>query len=251
MYDRLLQAVVAVQGATLLALAIVDYRRKQLRKPASFPAPAAVGHRRGVGGHRLHLRRGPLPRHAGRHPAGQDRVFFETFIWKCDAVGQAFKDALIDAADRGVKVYLVFDEFANLVVPRRFFHFPANIAVRRHPLIASGFRFPRNTGRDHRKVLVVDDHVAFLGGYNIGGLYATDWRDTHARLTGDIVWDVQNAFIDYWNLWAGRRRPPCPISAAGPGSPTSGSIATCRAPWSTRSAACTSMRSTAPRTTST
>ena len=57
---------------------------------------------------------------------------------------------------------------------------------------------------------MVDDHVAFLGGYNIGSLYATDWRDTHARLTGDIVWDVQNAFIDYWNLWAGRRRAALP-----------------------------------------
>jgi len=58
--------------------------------------------------------------------------------------------------------------------------------------------------------LVVDDIVAFLGGYNIGSLYATDWRDTHARLTGDIVWDVQNAFIDYWNLWSGRRRAALP-----------------------------------------
>jgi cardiolipin synthase len=84
-------------------------------------------------------------------------------------------------------------------------------------------RFPRNTGRDHRKLLVVDDHVAFLGGYNIGSLYATDWRDTHARLTGDIVWDVQNAFIDYWNLWAGRRRAALPTSAAAAGSRTSGS----------------------------
>ena len=136
----------------------------------------------------------------------KSRIFFESFIWKGDAVGQAFKDALIDAANRGVKVYAVFDEFANLVVPRSFFVFPKNIAVRRHPLVASGFRFPRNTGRDHRKLLVVDDVVAFIGGYNIGSLYATDWRDTHARLTGDIVWDVQNAFIDFWNLWAGRRR---------------------------------------------
>ena len=95
-------------------------------------------------------------------------------------------------------------------MPRSFFTFPSNIAVRRHPLIASGFRFPRNTGRDHRKMLVVDDDVAFVGGYNIGSLYATDWRDTHARLTGDIVWDMQNAFIDYWNLWAGRRRAALP-----------------------------------------
>ena len=140
----------------------------------------------------------------------KSRVFFETFIWKGDAVGQAFKEALIDAANRGVKVYVVFDEFANLVVPRSFFVLPKNIAVRRHPMIASGFRFPRNSGRDHRKLLVVDDVAAFVGGYNIGSLYATDWRDTHARLTGDIVWDVQNAFIDYWNLWAGRRRASLP-----------------------------------------
>ena len=58
--------------------------------------------------------------------------------------------------------------------------------------------------------MVVDDAVAFLGGYNIGSLYATDWRDTHARLTGDIVWDAENAFIDFWNLFAGRRRPELP-----------------------------------------
>jgi cardiolipin synthase A/B len=125
-------------------------------------------------------------------------------------VGQAFKTALIEAADRGVKVYVVYDEFANLVVPQSFFALPKNIAVRAHPVIASGLRFPRNSGRDHRKLLVVDDLVAFLGGYNIGSLYATDWRDTHARLTGDIVWDVQNAFTDYWNLFTGRRRASLP-----------------------------------------
>ena len=89
----------------------------------------------------------------------KSRVFFETFIWKGDEVGQSFKTALIDAANRGVKVYVVFDQFANLVVPQSFFRFPANVAVRRHPMIASGFRFPRNSGRDHRKLLVVDDVV--------------------------------------------------------------------------------------------
>ena len=92
--------------------------------------------------------------HAIRH--AKQEIFFETFIWKADEVGQAFKTALIEAADRGVEVYVVFDEFANLVVPRSFFRLPPNIHVRRHPLIASGFRFPRNTGRDHRKLLVVD-----------------------------------------------------------------------------------------------
>ena len=208
---RIVQAVVAVQGATLLALVVVDHRRKKLRKPATFPRlpPRSVT----VGSSEVTVYTYGEDLYRDMLDAigqAKSRIFFETFIWKGDAVGQAFKDALIDAASRGVKVYVVFDEFANLVVPRSFFALPKNIAVRRHPLIASGFRFPRNTGRDHRKVLVVDDIVAFLGGYNIGSLYATDWRDTHARLTGDIVWDVQNAFIDYWNLWSGRRRAALP-----------------------------------------
>src|SRR3546814_20919675 len=59
--------------------------------------------------------------------------------------------------------------------------------------------FPYTTLFRSRKILVVDDDVAYVGGYNIGSLYATDWRDTHARLTGDVVGEMQNAFIDYWN----------------------------------------------------
>lgn len=199
--------VAAVQGATLAALAVVDHRRKRNRKPAVFPrvAPRSVtagGSEVTVYTYGEDLYRDMLD--AIRQ--ARSRIFFETFIWKGDAVGQAFKDALIEAADRGVEVYVVFDEFANLVVPRSFFRFPANIHVRRHPVIR-WWPSVRNSGRDHRKLMVVDDAVAFLGGYNIGSLYATDWRDTHARLTGDIVWDAENAFIDFWNLSAGRRQP--------------------------------------------
>jgi cardiolipin synthase len=203
-------AVAAVQGATLLALAVVEDRRKRNRKPVVFPripprSVTAGGSEVTVYTYGEDLYRDML------HAISQARskVYFETFIWKSDAVGQAFKDALIEAADRGVQVYVVFDGFANLVVPRRFFRFPATIHVRRHPLLPSRPR-PRNLGRDHRKLMVVDNSVAFLGGYNIGSLYATDWRDTHARLTGDIVWDAENAFIDFWNLSAGRRQPSLP-----------------------------------------
>jgi len=201
-------AALAVQGATLAALALVDSHRKRDRAPAVFPRlpPRAVTAGRSevtiyTYGQDLYADMLDAIRQA------QHRVFFETFIWKSDEVGTAFKTALIQAAERGVEVYVVFDEFANLVVPRSFFHLPGSVHVRRHPLVTSGFKVMRNSGRDHRKLLVVDDKAAFLGGYNIGALYATDWRDTHARLTGDIVWDVQNAFIDYWNLFTNRRRP--------------------------------------------
>ena len=151
-----------------------------------------------------------------------------------------------------MQVYVAYDGFANLVVPPAFFDLPPTIKVRRHPVVASPFRLFRNSGRDHRKLLVVDHDVAFVGGYNIGSLYATDWRDTHARLTGDIVWDMRNAFIDYWNLFTGDRAGRrCPTPAATTGSPRSGCTATCRGCWSTRSATCTWTPSTARPGTST
>jgi cardiolipin synthase len=57
----------------------------------------------------------------------------------------------------------------------------------------------RSTGLDHRKLLVVDDQIGFVGGYNIGSLYATEWRDTHLRLVGPSVWDLKQAFVNVWN----------------------------------------------------
>jgi cardiolipin synthase len=74
--------------------------------------------------------------------------------------------------------------------------------VLEYPLYNAGWRFfdLRRYGRDHRKILVVDDEVGFVGGYNIGTAYATEWRDTHVRITGPGVWDLKRAFADFWNL---------------------------------------------------
>ncbi len=208
---RTAQSVLAVQGATIATLFVIDYRRRRLRSPAVFPrvppkSVTAGGSEVTVYTYGEHLYADML----GAIRQARHTIFFETYIWKSDPVGESFKQALTEAAERGVKVYAVYDEFANLVVPRKFFRFARGLSVKPHPLIARTFRFPRSSGRDHRKLLVVDDDAAFIGGYNIGSLYATDWRDTHARLTGDIVWDVQNAFIDYWNLDTGKAHPELP-----------------------------------------
>ncbi len=128
-------------------------------------------------------------------------IFMETFIWKGDDVGAEFKRALIDAAARGVSVYLIYDHFANLVVDPRFFDFPETMHVYRYPVFRLGMLRPgiRYSGRDHRKILVVDHQIGFVGGYNIGTLYATDWRDTHLRVEGPAVWEIENTFVDFWN----------------------------------------------------
>ncbi|HET6652735.1 MAG TPA: phospholipase D-like domain-containing protein, partial [Nocardioides sp.] len=138
--------------------------------------------------------------------SAQKRILFETYIWKGDEVGQQFKDALQEAAGRGVEVYAIYDSFANAVVPPRFKRFGPRMQVLGYPVYSAGWRFfdLRRYGRDHRKIMVVDDEVAFVGGYNIGTAYATEWRDTHVRVTGPGVWDLGRAFADFWNL---HRRP--------------------------------------------
>ncbi|MDQ3382339.1 MAG: phospholipase D-like domain-containing protein [Actinomycetota bacterium] len=146
----------------------------------------------------------------------EDYLYLVTYIWKGDEVGQRFKDAVIGAADRGVRVCLVFDGFANLVVPRSFKAFPDHVHVLKFPTIRGGLPIVdvRRTGRDHRKVLVVDGRVGFVGGYNIGGLYATQWRDTHVRLGGPAVWELENTFVDFWNRHRRSVHPDLPDSGA-------------------------------------
>jgi len=133
--------------------------------------------------------------------AAQHEIFVGTFIWKGDEVGRRFVDALSRKAEEGVEVYVVFDGLANVFVPPSFKRFPEKIH-RLHFRPLSGpakILNPRNVFRFHRHVMSVDGKVAFLGGYNIGSLYAAGWRDTHVRVRGDAAREVDNAFVDFWN----------------------------------------------------
>ena len=150
--------------------------------------------------------------------AATDHVYFETFIWRSDSWGQKFKDALYQAADRGVQVYAIYDGFGVLNQDPRFKIFPhhPNLHVRRFPEFRSGMVTinVRKTGRDHRKILVVDGDVGFVGGYNIGNRFAEEWRDTHVRITGPAVWELENGFTDFWNHFRTRRQPALPDRGA-------------------------------------
>lgn len=145
-------------------------------------------------------------------------IYFETFIWKSDEIGQAFKDELIAAAERGVQVYVIVDSWGNLVVDPRFKRMPPlpTLHVLWFPLIRPGLVTfnVRKTGRDHRKLLVADGHTGYVGGYNIGSLYATMWRDTHVRVEGPSVWELEDAFVDFWNDHRRRRHPQLPDRGA-------------------------------------
>jgi cardiolipin synthase len=192
-----------VQVVLGVGLSLVDSYRRRGKKPKPFPTtpPAEVQIGEGT---------------VTTYTFGQDlyddmlaaidgaeqRILFETYIWKPDATGELFKQALSRAAGRGVEVYAVYDAFANLVVSPLFKRFGPRLKVLEYPLYNAGWRFfdLRRYGRDHRKILVVDDKVGFVGGYNVGAAYATEWRDTHVRVTGPGVGDLARAFADFWNL---------------------------------------------------
>ena len=133
--------------------------------------------------------------------SAQTSILLETFIWKDDTLGNAFKERLIAKAEAGVAVYVIFDDFANLVVPRAFKRFPPSVHVLEYGSFTGplGLLDPRNYARDHRKLLVVDGTMAFVGGYNIGDLYQREWRDTHVRVRGEEAARLGQAFIDFWN----------------------------------------------------
>ena len=128
-------------------------------------------------------------------------IFIGTFIWKGDEVGRRFVDALARKAREGVSVYVVFDGLANAFVPPSFKRFPKEIHTLDFRPLTGPKRLlnPRNVFRFHRHVMSVDGEIAFLGGYNIGSLYAAGWRDTHVRVRGNAVREVDNAFADFWN----------------------------------------------------
>ncbi len=198
--QRLGVAVLLGQVAAVVTLLTMENYRKKRRKARAFPWTSARPLTVGPDEVTVYSYGEDLFAHMLEAIEGaREVIHFETFIWKNDAVGRRFKDAFARAADRGVQVNVIWDEFANLVVPRSFFQMPENINAMRHPAMPVPWS-PKSWGRNHRKLMVVDHDIGFIGGYNIGDLYATGWRDTHARIIGPGVKELENAFIDFWNL---------------------------------------------------
>jgi cardiolipin synthase A/B len=192
-----------LQLAFAIGLSLVDSYRRRGKKPKPFPTTPPTEVTIGEGTIKSYTFGADLYEDMLAAIAqARHQVLLESYIWKGDETGERFKQALQDAASRGVEVYAIYDGFANLVVSPRFLTFRPPVRVLRFPVYTAGLRFfdLRRYGRDHRKILVVDDEVAFVGGYNIGSAYATEWRDTHVRITGPAVWDLTRGFADFWNL---------------------------------------------------
>ena len=154
--------------------------------------------------------------------AARDHINMETYILEDDEVGQRFAAALIAQQNKGVQVNLIRDSVGTLRTPAAFFTrlTEAGIKVLEYnpinPLTAkAGWDVNQ---RDHRKLLIVDGRIAFLGGINISSVYSggslsassktrpsgdLPWRDTDLRVEGPVVAELQKLFIATWTAQKG------------------------------------------------
>ncbi|WP_163557098.1 cardiolipin synthase [Halomonas sp. NO4] len=141
--------------------------------------------------------------------SAEDYLLVQFFIVRQDALGLELQARLLHAAERGVRIYFLYDEMGSRKLPEGYLRELAEAGVQVSAFRSSrGFkhRFQLNF-RNHRKVLVVDGREGWLGGFNVGVEYLGQhprhgpWRDTHLKLTGPSVLGLQEAFWEDWH-WA-------------------------------------------------
>ena len=133
-------------------------------------------------------------------------IHIDMYIFEDDALGRLVSDALIAKARQGVEVRVIYDDVGCWNVKNRFFERMRKGGIDVEPFIP--VRFPRLTSkanyRNHRKIIVIDAQVGYIGGMNIALRYVQGrskgdaWRDTMVRVEGGAVNGLQRAFLIDW-----------------------------------------------------
>ena len=162
-----------------------------------------------------------------------DHIHIDMYIMEDDPLGRLIADALADKVQQGVEVRLIYDDVGCWRVKHRFFEQLRGRGIELAPYLP--VRFPSFTSkanyRNHRKLIVIDGQIGYIGGMNIALRYikgtplasnastqpANPWRDTMLRMTGSIVYAMQRAFLVDWyfvdrTLITSRKYYPSPLT---------------------------------------
>lgn len=132
-------------------------------------------------------------------------ICFETYIYWSGEIGREFSEALAERAQAGVQVKIILDglgtgKLEHALIDRM--REAGAIVERYHPI--SWWTLPRINNRTHRKLLIVDGRIGFTGGVGIADQWRGDaqderhWRDSHFRVEGPVVAQMQAVFMDNW-----------------------------------------------------
>lgn len=141
--------------------------------------------------------------------AARHHIHLEFYIIEDDEIGRRVRDALVAKVKEGVSVRFVYDDVGCWNVKPKFFRTMEEAGIQ----VASFLpvRFPKLTSkvdfRNHRKIVVVDGIIGYVGGMNLAERYFCNgrdggvfWRDTHCRIMGNAVAGLQRAFMGDWNV---------------------------------------------------
>ena len=139
----------------------------------------------------------------------EDYVLIQFYIVRGDGLGNRLRELLERKAKEGVRVYFLYDEIGSYQLSPGYLQSLRSAGVKVsafHSTRGVANRFQINF-RNHRKIVVVDGDVGFVGGHNVGDEYLgldpkmSPWRDTHARVAGPAVTMIQVPFVEDWH-WA-------------------------------------------------
>ena len=137
--------------------------------------------------------------------SAQQSITFETYIYWSGDIGREFADALTERAKAGVKVHVLLDWVGSAKIDEGFLDEMQNAGVQiRKFHKPDWYNLHRLNNRTHRKLLVVDGKTGFTGGVGIApkwtghGQDAEHWRDSHFRIEGPAVAQMQAVFMDNW-----------------------------------------------------
>jgi cardiolipin synthase A/B len=153
--------------------------------------------------------------------SARDHVHLETYIFADDEIGRALRALLIRRRQEGIEVRVLYDAIGSVTTPAAFFEpmRQAGVEVLQFRPLNPTRTLPwKINNRDHRKIVVVDGRVAFTGGINISGAYASAstsrpgpeagqeeaWRDTHVQMEGPVAAQFQKLFLQTWERAGGK-----------------------------------------------
>lgn len=138
-------------------------------------------------------------------------INLETYIFNSDDIGWNLAKKLAAKARKGVEVNVIYDAIGCINTSASLFEFMKKMGIELieyHPVVPWRKYFNLYL-RDHRKLMVIDGSIAFIGGMNIGNEYAgkkyggQNWRDTHIKIEGPAVRDIEYFFLENWHRQGG------------------------------------------------
>lgn len=140
--------------------------------------------------------------------AAKESINLQYYIFSDDKLGHRIANLLMQKAREGVKVRVMYDHVGSFSVRTRFFKHMRRAGVDAHPFFRVTFPQLANriNFRNHRKTVVIDDRIGYIGGMNIADRYVQGagkgrvWRDTHIRVEGEAVQALLYQFSVDWNF---------------------------------------------------